>query len=74
MANANSKARASMDVWAPIQRITLQDKLDNHGKPLFPWMQVADNLLERLGFKPGEHVYFSVNHQLKQICISADHG
>ena len=39
-----------------------------------PWMQVADNLLERLGFKPAEHVYFSVNHHSRQICISADHG
>jgi toxic protein SymE len=74
MAKANSKARARLDVWTPIERIALQDKPDYHGKPFLPWRHIADRYLASLGFRPGERVYFSVNYQTRQICISADHG
>ncbi len=38
----------------------------------FPWMQVTDALLERIGFLPGQRVMFSVDHRLGHITISLD--
>ncbi|SAL02585.1 hypothetical protein AWB80_08392 [Caballeronia pedi] len=37
-------------------------------------MHIADRYLHSLGFGPGERVYLSVNYQIRQICISMDHG
>jgi hypothetical protein len=37
-------------------------------------MQITDRLLASLDFKPGERVYFSVDYQARQICMSVDHG
>ncbi len=36
-------------------------------------MQIADDLLERAGFLPGEQVMFSVDHRSGRITITPDY-
>ncbi|MGF6805644.1 hypothetical protein OKW30_000770 [Paraburkholderia sp. Clong3] len=38
----------------------------------FPWMQIADALLEQVGFLPGQRVMLSVDHRFGEITISLD--
>lgn len=79
MANANLKPRPRVkehDIRIPV---VLRDSPEpSHAaasdakRPFFPWMQITDALLERLGFLPGQHVMFSVDHNYGQITISLD--
>jgi toxic protein SymE len=38
----------------------------------FPWMEVTDAMLERMGFLPGARVLFSVDCVTRRIMIAAD--
>ncbi|HEY1999192.1 hypothetical protein [Paraburkholderia sp.] len=45
-----------------------------HGRhTAFPWMQIADDLLERAGFLPGEQVMLSVDHRSGRITNTPDY-
>jgi toxic protein SymE len=38
----------------------------------FPWMEVTDGMLERMGFFPGARVLFSADCVTRRIMIAAD--
>ncbi|WJF90293.1 hypothetical protein QS306_00970 [Paraburkholderia bonniea] len=42
-------------------------------RPVVPWMQITDALLEQAGFLPGQQVMFSVDHRYGHITITPDH-
>lgn len=48
------------------------DPQEKRKRVTFPWMQITDNMLELLGFRPDQHVMFSVDHRRGQINISLD--
>jgi hypothetical protein len=78
MANANHKRRRTRAEPPTHLSITLgeapaTDTPHRPGKrPAFPWMQIADSMLERLGFLPGQHVLFCIDHSFGHITISPD--
>ncbi|NMM00048.1 type I toxin-antitoxin system SymE family toxin [Paraburkholderia sp. RP-4-7] len=39
------------------------------GQPYFPWMEIADRWLASAGFKPGDHVSFSIDYRHAQLII-----
>jgi hypothetical protein len=42
-------------------------------KLAFPWMENVDRLLDSLGFKPGEHICFSVDYVRQCLSITPHH-
>jgi toxic protein SymE len=78
MADANLKPRRARDepptfISAALERApATASPQEQHRRLAFPWMQVTDALLERIGFLPGQRVMFSVDHRLGHITISLD--
>jgi toxic protein SymE len=78
MANANLKPRRARGEHSTRISVVLEHASEPHGpqeqqrRVAFPWMQVADALLEHAGFRPGQPVLFSVDYRFGQIMIGAD--
>jgi hypothetical protein len=78
MADANHKPRRARAKPPTMFSMVLEEAPDvgkekkPSKRPAFPWMQIADSMLERLGFLPGQHVMFSIDHSFGHIVISPD--
>ena len=77
MAKANTKPprgyfNPPIEISAILQK-TAKDNAPPQQRPAFAWMQITDAFLERLGYLPGQHVLFSVDHRSRQIIIGLDH-
>ncbi|WP_153100234.1 hypothetical protein [Paraburkholderia hayleyella] len=79
MADADLKPRRTRKEHVTCLSVALEQvpatrHTEEHGKrAAFPWMQIADDLLERLGFMPGQQVLFCADHRGGCISISPDH-
>ncbi|CAD6548919.1 hypothetical protein [Paraburkholderia metrosideri] len=78
MADANLKPRRARDEHATRISVELEQApatdcpQEQHRRLAFPWRQIADSLLERAGFRPGQRVMFSVDHRFGHIIIAPD--
>ncbi|MFM0235585.1 hypothetical protein [Paraburkholderia sediminicola] len=79
MANANLKPRRICDehvtrISVALEEATSTGHTTEHRKrPVFPWRQITDTLLEQAGFLPGQQVMFSIDHRFGHITITPDH-
>lgn len=78
MANANLKPRRARGEQSASISVVLEHASETDSpqeqqrRVAFPWMQVADALLEHAGFRPGQAVFFRVDYRAGQIMIGAD--
>ncbi|OAJ53704.1 hypothetical protein A6V36_35705 [Paraburkholderia ginsengiterrae] len=78
MANTNLKPRRARVEECTRISVALEqapasnDPQEQRKRVTFPWMQVTDDMLEQLGFLPGERVMFSIDHRHAQILITLD--
>jgi hypothetical protein len=78
MADANVKPRRALtqertNISAVLEQAPDSNDPQEHRKRVtFPWMQVTDDMLQLLGFLPGQRVFFSIDHRYGQIMISLD--
>ncbi|WP_165189241.1 hypothetical protein [Paraburkholderia dioscoreae] len=78
MANANLKPRRTRAeectrISVVLEQAAPSDALHDHRKRVaFPWMQITDTMLEFAGFRPGQHVFLSIDHRCGRITIGVD--
>lgn len=78
MAHANLKPRQARveectRISVVLEQAAPSDTLqDNRERVAFPWMQVTDTMLEIAGFRPGQHVFLSIDHRYSRITIGVD--
>lgn len=79
MATAHLKPRRARAVpptriSVPLEEASPTGSIQQQGKrPAFPWMRIADAMLERVSFLPGQQVLFSIDHRYGHITITPDH-
>ncbi len=79
MATANlrprrARAEPQTRISVALEEASPTGSIEEQGKrPAFPWMQITDAMLERVGFLPGQQVLFSIDDRYGHITITPDH-